>query len=29
MKRLKCKHFRLTNNLVLNRKKMNKQMEII
>lgn len=29
MKRIKCKYFRLTNNLVLNRKKMNKQMGII
>ncbi len=29
MKRIKCKYFRLTNNLVINRKKMNKQMGII
>lgn len=29
MKRIKCKYFRLTNNLVLNRKKMNNQMGII
>lgn len=29
MKRIKCKYFRLTNILVLNRKKMNDQMGII
>ena len=29
MKRIKCKYFGLTNNLVLDRKKMNKQMGII
>lgn len=29
MKRIECKYFRLTNNLVINRKKMNKQMGII
>lgn len=29
MKRIKCKYLRLTNNLGLDRKKMNKQMGII